>query len=563
MYRSTASSALQLQAGILFIVGWLLWGMETSTLGADAGVAPPTAPPAPAPATATTPKPAPAFKSQLNADRPSLFTDGKVRRFRLTVKDAELTALQKDNRNYVRATFTDGHQTLSNVALRLKGMGSFRPLNEKPSFSVKFDRYTPHQVYAGLSKFMLNNASQDNTYLAEYIATQMFRDAGVPASHVTHAFVEFNGRPLGLYVLVEAMNKDFLKQHFESTKGNLYEAYLADIDSVMDQDGGTTNTDQADRKQLVEIVQIKDPLERWKRLQDVFEVDRYLAHLVIELFTSHTDGYAMNRNNYRLYHDPSTGRFTMIAHGIDWAYSNIGVSIQPPRSSLLTKAVLQTPMGWRRFKELRGQLFTNTFQVPLLTNRVQAAAVRLVAAAHTPDEAREFQNGATEMCNRIVARAANIAQQLAVPEPLPLAFDSNGVARPTAWAFKKDRGEVVSDQPLLDGKTTLHLRVGQGDCIGSWRSKILLEEGHYRFQGLARIAQVTALTNKVEQGNGVGLRISGEKRTNQLTGDLAWTIVQHDFEVTPGGEEKELVCELRARQGEVWFDATSLRLIRK
>src|SRR5215510_374650 len=110
---------------------------------------------------------------------------------------------------------------------------------------------------------MLNNASQDNTYLAEYIATEMFRDAGVPASRVTHAFVEFNGRPLGLYVLVEAMNKDFLKQHFRSTKGNLYEAYLADIDSDMDQDGGT-NSEQTDRKQLLEVVRLKAPVERWQ-----------------------------------------------------------------------------------------------------------------------------------------------------------------------------------------------------------------------------------------------------------------------------------------------------------
>ena len=501
--------------------------------------------------------------SKLSADRPSLFTDGKVRTFRITVTEPALSALQKDNRTYVRASFTDGTRTLSEVGVRLKGMGSFRPLHEKPSFSVKFDLNKTHQTYAGLTKFMLNNASQDNTYLAEYIATQMFREAGVPASHVTHAFVEFNGRPLGLYVLVEAMNKDFLKQHFENTKGNLYEAYLADIDSNMDQDGGPPNGDQADRKQLVQAAQIMDPIERWQRLQEVFEVDRYLAHLVIELFTSHTDGYAMNRNNYRIYHDPATGRFTMIAHGIDWAYANPGVSMQPPRASILTKAVLQTPAGWRRFKELRGQLFTNLFQVHILTNRVQMAAARLVAAARTPDEAKEFQKGANEMCNHIIARAANIAQQLATPEPLPLAFDTNGIAHPTGWQFKKDRGEVVSDRPKLDGKATLHLQVSQGDCIGSWRSKILLEEGHYRFQALARVAHVALLTNKVEQGNGVGIRISGEKRTNQLTGDLSWTQLEHDFEVTPGSEEKELVCELRARQGEVWFDAASLRLVRR
>ena len=40
-------------------------------------------------------------------------------------------------------------------------------------------------------------------------------------------------------------------------------------------------------------------------------------------------------------------------------------------------------------------------------------------------------------------------------------------------------------------------------------------------------------------------------------------LLEYDFEVESGGEEKELVCELRAREGEVWFDAASLKLIRR
>src|SRR5205085_7540250 len=121
---------------------------------------------------------------------------------------------------------------------------SFRPLNEKPSFAVRFDKYEPTQRYDRLSKLMLNNASQDASYLAEYMSTSLFRDAGLPAARVTHAFVELNGRDLGLYVLIEAMNKDFLRQHFRSARGHLYEAYTQDIDQQLDQDSGNP-TDQA------------------------------------------------------------------------------------------------------------------------------------------------------------------------------------------------------------------------------------------------------------------------------------------------------------------------------
>src|SRR5258705_6968145 len=130
-----------------------------------------------------------------------LFSERRVRTFKIEITGAEFEALKKDNRQYVHGTVREGTNSFTNVAVHLKGMGSFRPLNEKPSFAVRFDKYTPNQTYCGLSKFLLNNSSQDGTYLAEYMATSLFRDAGLPAARVAHAFVELNGRDLGLYVL--------------------------------------------------------------------------------------------------------------------------------------------------------------------------------------------------------------------------------------------------------------------------------------------------------------------------------------------------------------------------
>jgi hypothetical protein len=491
----------------------------------------------------------------------SLFTDGKVRTFKITVEGPALAMLEKNDRSYVRAAMAEGTNVFKDVGIHLKGMGSFRPFAEKPSFSVKFDRFAPDQTYLGLSKFMLNNSSQDSTYLAEYIATQMFRDAGLPAARVAHAFVEVNGRALGLYVLIEAMNKDFLKQYFRNAKGNLYEAYLQDISEKLDLDGGT-DASQSDLTNLLAVARIEKPLERWSALQQVLNVDGYLSHLALEMFTSHTDGYAMNRNNYRLYHDPADGRFHFLVHGLDWAYANTGVSIDPPKNSIITKAVLQTPQGRKLYRERVRQLYTNVFRVDIMTNRVNVAVANLRAAARNPNEGKEFENYGVEMRNRIVARAKNIAEQLGKPEPQPMKFDGSGIALLTDWRPKKDKGEPVQDQPKFQDKPTLHIRAEKGDVVASWRANVLLEEGKYRLQGLARTALVTALTNVVERGNGAGLRVSGSKRTQQIIGDAPWTQLEHEFEVMQGGEDKELVCELRARQGEVWFDASSLRLIR-
>lgn len=485
------------------------------------------------------------------------FSGNVIHKIKITLPPDQLAVLKKENRQYVRSTVKIGDTLLTNVAIRLKGMGSFQALEGKPSFAVKFDEFAPDQEYMGLSKIMLNNSAQDGTYLAEIMGLSIFRDAGLPTARVTHGYVELNGRDLGLYVLVEAMNKDFLRQHFKSPKGNLYEAYLHDIDGNMDQDNGE-DTQQTDRKALVEAAKISDPARRLEALRKLLDVDRFISHLVLELFTSHTDGYILNRNNYRIYHDPTTDKFVFITHGIDWAFGNTGVSIWPPMNSLLVKAVLQTPEGRKLYRERVGQLYTNVFKLDVLTNRLAEAAAKLKAGARNPNEAKAVDGYAAEMRNRLIARAQNIAEQLATPPPQPLQFDSSGLAKISGWRTRQESGDTRLEKTKSgSGKDVLAIN---GGGIASWRTKVLLEPGKYRFQGQAKAKGIVPQDSDI--GSGAGLRISGGRRANKLSGDKDWTPLQFDFDV-PGAEtEVELVCELRAVQGQVWFDAGSLRLAR-
>ena len=110
------------------------------------------------------------------------FQEATVRIFDFKVSEEDLTQLAQSSRPYVSAQITEGGHVLEKVGIRLKGMGSFRPVEEKPSFAVKFDEFVENQTYRGLKKLMFNNSSQDSTYLAELLATQLFDDAGVPAA---------------------------------------------------------------------------------------------------------------------------------------------------------------------------------------------------------------------------------------------------------------------------------------------------------------------------------------------------------------------------------------------
>src|SRR5258705_9140398 len=73
-----------------------------------------------------------------------LFGDPAIRVFRIEIAQPELDKLRAQNRAYVHAALTVGEQVFPDVAVRLKGQGSFRPLDDKPSFAVKVDEFVPN-----------------------------------------------------------------------------------------------------------------------------------------------------------------------------------------------------------------------------------------------------------------------------------------------------------------------------------------------------------------------------------------------------------------------------------
>ena len=82
-------------------------------------------------------------------------------------------------------------------------------------------------------------------------------------------------------------------------------------------------------------------------------------------------------------------------------------------------------------------------------------------------------------------------------------------------------------------------------------------------EGLVRTAGVASVKDD-KKGEGAGLRISGSQqpRGNKLVGDANWQTLTYEFDAAAPDDAVDLVCELRATQGEVDFDLESLRLVR-
>ena len=281
--------------------------------------------------------------------------------------------------------------------------------------------------------------------------------------------------------------------------------------------------------------------------------------MAVEVMIGHRDGYCLARNNYRLYHDPASGRMVFLPHGMDVLFGKADAPMLPHFAGLAAQAVMDTPEGRCRYRERFGWLLTNAFNVPALTAQADqwAAALRPVLDWR---EARALNREVAALKERLAARHASLIQQISTPEPQPLRFE-NGAAKLGAWtAFDIPVGGQLDLAPAPDGQPALHIRAGPA-TLASWRTKVRLGPGQYRFAGAVCLRGVTA--PRSGQNRGAGLRVSGAAHPpHNLTGDQPWTPLQAVFDISGPEREIELICELRATQGDAWFDPETLRLVR-
>jgi hypothetical protein len=481
-----------------------------------------------------------------------------VWRIRFEIPASGLESLRRDSRTYVPATLREGTNILREVGVRLKGRtGSFRSLDDKPALTITCDQFVPGQRFRGLSKFHLNNSVEDPSCLNEKLGGELFRAAGVPAPRVGHALVELNGRRLGLYVLKEGFAEEFLARNFERSDGALYDPGAGgDITSLPHHEGSR----DAALHRLASAAQEPDATNRWRRLSDVLDLNRFLSFMAMEVLIGHRDGYCLARNNYRLYHDPASDKFVFLPAGMDQLFGRADLPVRPHMAGLVAVGVMETPEGRRACRQRMQSLLTNVLQVAAITNRVRQDASRL-AAALPRDEARALQRAAADLCERIRGRVLEAGRQLAAPEQEPLRFE-DGVARPGGWrAVDEPAGGRLDHAPAPDGRAALHVRAGP-TTSASWRTKVLLAPGRYRFEGLARTAGVKSLAFGKHHGASLGVVGTKSSRPQLLSGETAWMKLEVEFELRGRETEVDLVCSLRASAGEAWFDAASLRLVR-
>ena len=387
----------------------------------------------------------------------------------------------------------------------------------------------PSQKFHGLEKIHLNNSVEDATYLNEYIGSILFRRCGCSCASggPCPGHAEQQSRSACM-CSKKVSRRTFSRLYFKDTHGNLYDTVKPaaghssahDVDQPLARDSGEGPEDRSDLKALAAAANEIDLTRRWKLLEQALDVDRFITFMAMEVMVGHRDGYCLARNNFRVYHDLDSSKIIFFPHGMDQLFGKPDNPYKPFMSGLVAKAVMETPEGERWYKLRFGILFSNVFDVPAIHREIDRKLAQLRPALPSR-EFRALQNDATILKTRIASRHAHLLQQLLTPELQPVTF-TEGIAVLKDWRpVDEPPGGKMDKTPAPDGKAALHIRAGPVTGA-SWRSRVILKRGGYRFEGLIQTASVEPLSFGKLQG--AALRVVGRPRSEgeSVVGTSGW-----------------------------------------
>jgi hypothetical protein len=174
--------------------------------------------------------------------------------------------------------------------------------HRKGGYKVHFHKDQPLGEMTGIN--LLFEASP-RWLLAEPLAYELYRRAGVPAPATQHVRLWMDEQLLGYHLLVEQPNQAFFRRNGRDPHGNVYKLLWYER-GVVGQHEKKTNphTGHQDLLELIEGLNHTSGADQWDFIQQHFNVDEMLNYYAVNMCIQNWDGFF---NNYFAYHAPRTG----------------------------------------------------------------------------------------------------------------------------------------------------------------------------------------------------------------------------------------------------------------
>ena len=266
----------------------------------------------------------------------SIFDDSYVHEIRVTSNDFNFwNTLTLDYQSsypdvpYQMANVSIDGVVVDSIGVRQKGFAShFGVFTNKKSIKLDFNEFVRGKKYDGLKKINLNNGAGDPAMQRDKLCYDIMNNAGVSAPRTSYAKVFINEIYWGLYVIVEQIDKTFLKDNFDNPEGNLFKNTdysnliwlgpdTAEYQNIFELKTEHTEDAWIDFVELMETINQTTDAEFEENIGSVFNVELFLKTLAVDVATSNWDSYLQNGRNFYLYQDPESKKYNWIP----WDYN--------------------------------------------------------------------------------------------------------------------------------------------------------------------------------------------------------------------------------------------------
>ena len=382
----------------------------------------------------------------LTGDSDYLFDDDELRTYELVLSEEALAEIDNDPtaEQYVEGQLNFEGETLT-VGIRYKGsVGAWvgcvagsnlaNPSGEKTctklSVKLKINWDGSDADFFGQRRLQFHSMNLDPSQMRDRLGYWLFREMGVPAPRAVHSRLLVNGEYVGLFLLVEQIDKRFIGANFDVDDGNLYkEVWPTNAGGMVQNDAAyedalRTNEDDDPSFDIIggfaEAIAAADEYAALDVLEQWTDVDETLRMLVVDRTIRHDDGifhwYCLGEcapHNFYWYEDPSDDKLHLIPWDLDLAFENIEADINPitpvaddwgeitdgcksfsygafglPQRSALCDPVFA---AWfqldDRYQVLRQEFLAGPFSEPTVTEMVEKWGAQIESATKEASEA--------------------------------------------------------------------------------------------------------------------------------------------------------------------------------
>jgi spore coat protein CotH len=301
-----------------------------------------------------------------------------------------------------------GGKTLEEVGLRYKGNFTFiASRGLKKSFKIDLARHREGQTLDGLKTLNLNCGLTDLTGSREALAYAFFRAAGVPAPRTAFAELtltipsKYDKEYVGVYTLIEQVDKRFLRRHFKDGGGMLLKPeglqgglqHLGnDWKPYADRYRPRGEPTEAQKRRLVEFTRLINaaPDARFeKEVGSFLDVDAFLRFLAANALLSNLDSFLAFGHNYFLYLRPGDDRFVFIPWDLDLSLAawpaggtpeqQLELSVMHPHAgqNRLIDRLLALKEVKAKYRKVLEELTAGPFTTPRLLKELDAVEAAL------------------------------------------------------------------------------------------------------------------------------------------------------------------------------------------